>query len=110
MRTEERLEIARAKENLWRRYQEPGKDEMEKEEEEAWQKVLRSILELEEEEGVWKKPKEMHGMMRIVSGISAERLGLKRPDDEVRDEWEPGVGSEMQGKLMRVCMIGMRLV
>ena len=35
--------------------------------------------------------------MMIVSRISAERLGLKRPDDEVRDEGEHGVVSEMHG-------------
>ena len=35
--------------------------------------------------------------MMIVSRISSERLGLKRPDDEVRDEGEHGVVSEMHG-------------
>ena len=58
MRTEERLEVARAKENLWRRYQDESRDDMDVEEEEMWQRVLESILELEEKEGKWKEPRK----------------------------------------------------
>ena len=47
MRTEERLEIAKAKENLWRKFRE-GHGEMKKEEEEAWGTLRDKILELEE--------------------------------------------------------------
>ena len=58
MRTEERLEVARAKENLWRRYQDESRNDMDVEEEEMWQRVLESILELEEKEGKWKEPRK----------------------------------------------------
>ena len=48
MRTGERLEIAKAKENLWKKFRE-GKGEMEREEQEAWGTLRSKILELEEE-------------------------------------------------------------
>ena len=55
MRTEERLEIAKAKENLWRKYRGEGKtSEMGEEEEEAWETLRQKIEELEEKEGAWK--------------------------------------------------------
>ena len=53
-RTEDRLEIAKAKENLWRKFRERKETEeevMEEEEEEAWRSLKKGILELEEEGG-----------------------------------------------------------
>jgi hypothetical protein len=47
-RTDERLEIAKAKENLWRKFRErKEEDVMEEEEEQAWKSLKRGILELE---------------------------------------------------------------
>ena len=56
LRTEERLEIAKAKENLWRQYRDEGKrQEIGKEEEDSWETLKITLMELEEEDGGWKK-------------------------------------------------------
>jgi hypothetical protein len=55
MRTGERLEIAKAKENMWKKFRD-GKGGMKKEEEEAWRTLREKILELEEE-GSWRERK-----------------------------------------------------
>ena len=49
-RTEERLEIAKAKENLWRKHR--GQGEMKIGEEDAWETLREKIMELEEA-GAW---------------------------------------------------------
>ena len=55
LRTEERLEIAKVKENLWRRHRGEGKTSgMGEEEEEAWEILKQKVEELEEKEGAWK--------------------------------------------------------
>ena len=52
LRTEERLEVAKAKENLWKRFREGKKGtEIEEEEIQAWETVKKSVMELEEKEG-----------------------------------------------------------
>ena len=54
LRTEDRLTIAQAKENLWKRFREEDKKkEMEDEEIRAWEEVQRLVMELEEE-GSWR--------------------------------------------------------
>ena len=56
IRTEERLEVARAKENLWKRFRGEEEDrEMEEDEIKAWENLREGIMELEEE-GVWRNP------------------------------------------------------
>ena len=57
-RTEDRLEIAKAKENLWRKFRERKEPEdkgMEEEEEDAWKSLKKGIIELEEEGGNWRE-------------------------------------------------------
>jgi hypothetical protein len=54
-RTEERLDIAKAKENLWKRFRDRKDDkEMEDEELKAWETLKKSVVELEEGGGEWK--------------------------------------------------------
>ena len=54
-RTEERLEVAKAKENLRKRFREGNEDtEMEEEELKAWEAIKKSVVELEEKGGDWK--------------------------------------------------------
>jgi hypothetical protein len=65
MRTEERLEIARAKENLWTNYREHG--EMRKEEEEAWEMIREKILVLEEG-GTWREQRKETSRIGIRLG------------------------------------------
>ena len=55
-RTEDRLEVARAKENLWKRFRGDKEDrEMVEDEIKAWESLREGIMELEEE-GVWRNP------------------------------------------------------
>ena len=50
IRTEERLEVARAKENLWKRFREDKEDrEMVEDEIQAWERLREGIMDLEEE-------------------------------------------------------------
>ena len=54
MRTEERLEIARAKTNFWRNHRRQGQgEEIEEEEAMAWENIKVGIMILEEEDGEW---------------------------------------------------------
>ena len=65
---------ARAKENLWRKYQEGKggeKGDTDEELEDAWMRVGESILTLEEK-GNWLEPEKEIG--RIVVGMRASRL------------------------------------
>ena len=56
LRTEERREISKAKENLWRHYRDEGKrQKIGKEEEDAWETLKTTLMELEEEDGEWKE-------------------------------------------------------
>jgi hypothetical protein len=51
LRTEERLELARAKENLWKKFREESDTkEITENERDAWENLKRSILRIEEEE------------------------------------------------------------
>ena len=91
-RTEERLEIAKAKENLWRQYR--GQREMRTEEEDAWEMIRRQILELEEG-GTWiEKGKEtslMKGRLQNPKENIQDRIEAR---DEVRNRvcevWDMG--------------------
>ena len=49
MRTEERILLSKAKENLWKRYR--GRAGHEEGEEDAWDQIRRGLEELDEEEG-----------------------------------------------------------
>ena len=61
-RTEERLEIAKSKENLWRKHR--GQGEMKTGEEDAWETLREKIMELEEV-GAWREiGKEASLMMK----------------------------------------------
>ena len=51
IRTEERLELARAKENLWKKFrEEKDTKEITENEKDAWENLKRSIMSIEEEE------------------------------------------------------------
>ena len=69
MRTKERLELAVAKENLWKRYQEKDLDlEFIEGEEEAWEKV-RDCINNDEENGCWRdKEKDLVVSMKEARG------------------------------------------
>ena len=54
MRTEERIKIARAKENYWRKYRDRKDNDMKDEEKEAWINVEKGI-QMFEEDGAWIK-------------------------------------------------------
>ena len=55
-RTGERLEIASAKANLWKKFREGG-DDLSEREVAAWEAVRTSVMELEED-GRWRNPEE----------------------------------------------------
>ena len=72
-RTEERLDVAKAKENLWKRFRDGKEDkEMEDEELKAWEALKKSVVELEEEGGEWKTAGR-----DISSLILSEKLVIK---------------------------------
>ena len=77
-RTEERLQIAKAKENLWRQHR--GQGEMKTGEEDAWETLREKIMELEEG-GTWREIGKETSMMK------ASLQNLKEPnrDDGVRE-------------------------
>jgi hypothetical protein len=75
-RTEDRLEIAKAKENLWRQFRERKESEdkvMEEEEEDAWKSLKKGIMELEEERGNWREPTKEPRMIVIVRSAKSVR-------------------------------------
>ena len=49
LRTEERVLLAKARENLWKRYR--GEDGVGDDEGEAWEVIRRGVAEIDEEEG-----------------------------------------------------------
>ena len=81
-RTGERLEIAKAKENLWRQHR--GQREMRTGDKEAWETLREKILKLEEE-GAWREMGEETRMMNIM------KARLQTPKDGVRTEVEKGM-------------------
>ena len=87
IRTEERLEVARAKENLWKRFRGDKEDrEMVEDEIKAWESLREGIMELEEE-GVWRNPgKEVRTL--VIRGGKLEckdQENDKREDPHVRE-------------------------
>ena len=93
-RTEERLEIAKAKENLWRKHR--GQGEMKTGEEDAWETLREKIMELEEV-GAWREiGKEASLMMKArlqnpkVGDVHIHGDGVELVEDvlEVGDELE----------------------
>ena len=77
-RTGERLELARAKENLWRKYQERNegeKGDTDEELEDAWIRVGEGILSLEEK-GDWIAPEKE--IEKIVVGMRKSRLKITK--------------------------------
>ena len=86
-RTEERLEVARAKENLWKRFRGDEEDrEMVEDKIKAWESLREGIMELEEE-GVWRNPgKEVRTL--VIRGGKLEckdQENDKREDPHVRE-------------------------
>ena len=75
MRTEERLEIARAKSNYWRRHR-SQKEVVDEMEEEAWMTIKEGILVLEEREGEWIKEEDD---IRLLKDRDYKKLELKSP-------------------------------
>ena len=74
-RTEERLEIASAKANLWRRFRDRNKElDMTEEEAEAWEGLRASVMELEEG-GSWRETGEEAAQLhQLVIRVRKERL------------------------------------
>ena len=74
-RTEERLEIASAKENLWRRFRDKREELAPTgEKAEAWEGLKTSVMELEEE-GRWREPgEEAVHLHKLTIRMKGERL------------------------------------
>ena len=89
LRTEERLEIAKAKENLWRKYREGENQYMDKEEEEAWETLRFKLMELEEEDGSWKEDEKSLCKLRPARTMGNEL-------DKHDEEGLPGVMEQCQ--------------
>ena len=78
LRTEDRMMIARAKENLWKRFREKeGVKEIEEEELNAWKDVQSMVIELEEE-GSWRNPRTNIREIQIRKGkFKVEEIAKK---------------------------------
>ena len=81
-RTGERLEIASAKANLWKKFREGGEDLSEREVA-AWEAVRTSVMELEED-GRWRNPEEGDEKLEGVHFVM--RRGELLGGGHVRDE------------------------
>ena len=80
LRTEERILIARGRENLWKKFQEPGPSgSMREEEIETWECLRKTIGELEEEEdgSGWQKGEYKIKELRIRR---TESFGVKKEE------------------------------
>ena len=73
LRTEERIEIARAKENYWRKYRDRKVNDMKEEEKEAWIHVDNGIL-MFEEDGAWIK-EERRMSKEKVANVEKRKVG-----------------------------------
>ena len=75
-RTEERLEIASAKGNLWKKIREKGQELAETgEDAEAWEGLKTSVMELEEE-GRWRDAgEEASNLIKLTIRVETEGLG-----------------------------------
>ena len=81
-RTGERLEIATAKANLWKKFRE-GKDDLNEREVAAWEGIRTSVMELEED-GRWKNKEEGDEQLDKVNFVL--RRGKLLGGGQVRDE------------------------
>ena len=94
-RTEDRLEIARAKENFWKRFREKKEEDMEEEEMKAWNPIKEGITTLEEN-GNWIK-EEMRTEKRKEITEAKDRMsvakGGEKPEEELR-QGDEGLGRE----------------
>ena len=79
-RTEERLEIAKAKENLWRKHR--GQGEMKTGEEDAWETLREKIMELEEV-GAWREIGKEASLMK--ARLQKPKVGDVHVHDRVGD-------------------------
>jgi hypothetical protein len=111
MRTEERLEIAKAKENLWRKFRE-GQGEMRREEEEAWETLREKIMELEEG-GIWREPRKETSRIKIRLRNAKELNRDERPEsvrESVNTSQSPGGVGVRDGVRNEVVESGMRSI
>ena len=90
-RTEERLEISKAKGNLWKKYRERKKSE-EEPNAEVWEDLRRSVIDLEEE-GWWREEGEED--LRNITFIKKRKLTQQESDGHQEGE---GEGEEHQGR------------
>ena len=95
LRTEDRMMIARAKENLWKRFREKeGVKEIEEEELNAWKDVQSMVIELEEE-GSWRNPRTNIREIQIRKGkLKVEEIAKK----EVAKKVDEGSKEEVTKK------------
>jgi hypothetical protein len=94
MRTEERIEIARAKENYWKKYRDQGDKDMKEEEKEAWVHVEKGIL-MFEEDGSW-----INEDRRITKEEIADD-SIPDAEDGGRDELRQEEGGEVIRRIAR---------
>jgi hypothetical protein len=108
-RTEERLDVAKAKENLWKRFREGKEDnEMEDEELKAWEAIKKSVLELEEKGGEWKSTgrdiskiilkEKFVSKTRREDPPEVEQNSLKTKEGRVEQVLEKSVDAESKHK------------
>ena len=108
-RTEERIEIAKAKDNYWKRYRTRKEEEMKVVEVEAWKKIEEGIILLEEEGGWREESKKIekdvlaNDRMSVKEEMHEEELRQGDGQEERRNEANDriSVKEEMHGEELR---------
>ena len=95
-RTEDRIEIAKAKENYWRKFRQKNDNEMEEEEDDAWRNLEKGILMLEER-GTWiQEERKMENIKRVPGRRIDSMSGGTGGDDDLEN-----LRLGVRGKLVR---------
>ena len=98
-RTEERLEIASARANLWKRHRD-GKEGMGEEATTAWEDLRKSLIELEEEEDFGLQ-EERKSLATISFEIKKSELRVEeREDQSDQSVLEGGRGRDQGGQVL----------
>jgi hypothetical protein len=95
-RTYERIEIASAKANLWKKFRDKVVIDLGEEEAKAWERLRTSVMDLEEE-GCWREEGEE------ASKLSTLRIRMER--DARIDRGELSSGESRVGKVRRMLQV-----
>ena len=109
VRTEERLELARARENLWKKFREEKETpEMSEDEKDAWENRKKSIIDIEEEEKGLKWRSNGREIEKVIIrgklNIRTQPGGREDPHEDARikpDTDKEGGGRASQASLSR---------